>query len=185
MAPFAECARPINWPNAVKRLDFMRKWWNLYIFCIFMYIWWFLIFVLFLLKVYQSGKYYQQKNTNFLQNGYLLPTLSTLHDHRHWGIGISRYTFESTILTQAIPPSCWSSGPRPLQATYRDSNGHPYLQLYRKGAYYLWSNSETSAKKVWHLMKSIPLTAEFIYMAPYAECTGPINQPNAVNVLRN
>ena len=33
-------------------------------------------------------------------------------------------------------------------------------------------------------MKSIYLVAEFIYLATFAECAGPINQPTTVKGLR-
>ena len=62
---------------------------------VFMYIWWLLKFLVFhLWKAYQIvGKYYQQKKQNVYTTAACSHDYLIWHEHRHWGIVVSGYTF--------------------------------------------------------------------------------------------
>ena len=138
-------------------------------FCIFMHIWWFI-------------KCLVNKSAACTRH------CSLWHEHRHWGFVITGYIFVSMIQARAIPSPSWGSAPRVITGRDRVSNGRPHLQLYRKSANF--SLFMTIYDYIFRLRqkgvlfdKSIPLAAEFIYLATSAECTGSINRPTTVKWL--
>ena len=112
-------------------------------FCIFMYFWWLLNFLLvffcgkltkpcrhvqtFQLASQQSlASIIKKKNKIFNKTAACRCHNCPLwHEHHHWGICIPGYIFRSLIQARTISPPSWGSAPRWLQAVYRVSNGRP------------------------------------------------------------
>ena len=134
----AECAGPINWPTAVRGIDFTKlKWWNYNISCI----WWFLkmcgcFFVESLpnpatmpeLSNWSTSKAWQvlstKKNNILTKRSSVATTISSGINIIIWSLVYLRI-YEA----RAIPLPSWGSAPRWLQATYTVSNGRLHLQL--------------------------------------------------------
>ena len=104
-----------------------KKWWNYNVFGVFMYIWFVLKFFMFFFvwracqnnaaiselstgQPVNSDKYCQHKNILILVVAAVV-ACPIRHKNRHWGTGISEYTFGSTIQNRAIPPHSWRSAP--------------------------------------------------------------------------
>ena len=101
----------------------------------------------------------------------------------HWVIGIPGYTFESSILTRAIPPLLLGlCSPGDYRQSLKSLMDVPTFNSTDKALkftiydYILRLNPE----KVWYFTKSIPLAAKFNYLATSAEYSGSINRPSAV-----
>ena len=162
LATSAKCAWPINWPTEVKTIDFINKMklMKLQYFCIFMYIWWllkFLVVVFFKslpncaampeLSKWSISKAWQvlwAKNPQSFNNTAASSHYCTLWDeHRHWAL-----IWTICLCGKLIKPSLghWYSevlsNPQPswglastLTSDYRQSivcNGRPHLQLHRQ-----------------------------------------------------
>ena len=77
------------------------KWIKSPNFCIFMYIWWFLKFLVILLQKAYQAKFYQQNSQHFYKTAHCSHHCPLRHNDHQWGIGIPGYSDLGSKLEQS------------------------------------------------------------------------------------
>ena len=94
--------------------------------------------------------------------------------HGHWYTGVYIQIYDPGLSNPTFLGFC---SPRDYRQSLQSSMGVLTFNSTEDCILRLWRN------EVWYLMKSIPLAAEFIYLATSVECGDPINWPTAVKGL--
>ena len=172
----AECAGPINRLTAFKGLHFMKNLirWNhntlefLCTFGGFLNVGW----------CFSSGKLDTCKTVQ-------KPEATSATSGTNTVIGALAYLvipYESTIQFRAIPSPSWAL----LFGDYRQPIESPMGVIAfnsTENALKFTTYNHILRNMVWYLTTSIPLAAEFIYLATFVECAGLINRSMAVKRL--